>query len=139
MTLTRALIASASLLLMAGLVATRVLDPAPVTGVTQAVNEFSLSLFSQVSQENGDKNVFLSPLSVSTALSVLLLGARSSTADELSKGLHYEQLAASSSDQSSVHQQLREVRQTLPRLSLPFLLSRRLRQLLPPSLSPSSC
>lgn len=88
----------------------------PNQPITAAVNDFSISLFNRLSQENGQKNVFVSPLSVSTALSMLLLGARASTAAELSKGLKFDQINTSD---NTIHQQFSQVsRYSLPIHSL---------------------
>jgi serpin B len=63
-------------------------DKAPdadVRAVASANNAFALDLLSQL---DGD-NVFFSPVSVSTALSMTYAGARGDTAKEMSKALHY--------------------------------------------------
>ena len=50
-------------------------------------NRFSLDLYRNLASKNDDNLVF-SPLSVSTALSMVLAGARTSTADEMNAALH---------------------------------------------------
>lgn len=78
-----------------------------VSPLTSSVNDFSVALFNQLSQENAQKNVFVSPFSVSTALSMLLLGARTTSAEELTTGLKFDRI-----DQNgkSVHSLFKEVR-----------------------------
>src|SRR5262249_13951011 len=63
-------------------------DDAPdadVRAVAAANNAFALDLYRQMN----DDNLFFSPLSVSTALSMTYAGARGDTAAEMSKALHY--------------------------------------------------
>jgi serpin B len=63
-------------------------DKAPdadVRAVAAANNAFALDLARQM----GDDNLFFSPLSVSTALSMTYVGAKGDTAAEMSKALHY--------------------------------------------------
>jgi serpin B len=63
-------------------------DKAPdadVRAVAAANNAFALDLCRQMN----DDNLFFSPLSVSTALSMTYAGARGDTATEMSKALHY--------------------------------------------------
>lgn len=63
---------------------------------------FAVDLFRKLCEENSGKNVFFSPFSISSALSMVLLGSRGSTEAQISKvgenklgGLHlvcsYEQ------------------------------------------------
>lgn len=73
--------------------------------LTGALNEFSVSLLMRLSQDQA--NVIASPLGVSTALSVLLLGAKGGTADEITRGLHLDHLAGNA--EQTVHQQLQHL------------------------------
>ncbi|NXF73411.1 A1AT2 antiproteinase, partial [Sclerurus mexicanus] len=50
---------------------------------------FAFRLYKQIREEAGNKNIFFSPLSVSTAFAMLSLGARSNTLRELHKGLFF--------------------------------------------------
>ena len=75
--------------------------------LSASVNDFSLALFNRLSQEKGQQNVFVSPFSVSTALSILLLGARSSSSDELTKTLAFDKVDTSNG--KNVHQLFAEV------------------------------
>lgn len=77
----------------------------PHTSVTGALNEFSFALLNRLSQEDKDANVFASPLSVASALSMLLLGAKGSTADEISKVMHFDHLVTN--PDNTVHQQMK--------------------------------
>jgi len=52
--------------------------------------QFALSLYDILKKDRAPTdNIFYSPLSISTALSMALLGARGKTAEELSSALHY--------------------------------------------------
>ena len=53
-------------------------------------NKFGLELFKEVVKEQGDKNVFISPLSVSMALGMAYNGADGTTRDAMQKTLALE-------------------------------------------------
>lgn len=53
--------------------------------LSRANSAFALDLYRAISAENPDGNLFFSPLSVSAALSMVYLGARGTTADEMAK------------------------------------------------------
>ncbi|KAL4635125.1 leukocyte elastase inhibitor-like [Arapaima gigas] len=50
---------------------------------------FTLDLFQKISSENQKNNVFFSPFSISSALAMVLLGARGNTAKQMSQCLHF--------------------------------------------------
>ncbi|NXS38533.1 A1AT antiproteinase, partial [Pomatostomus ruficeps] len=51
--------------------------------------DFAFKFYKQVRDEVGNKNIFFSPLSISTAFAMLSLGARKNTLRELHKGLAF--------------------------------------------------
>lgn len=51
--------------------------------------DFAFKFYKQVREENDNKNIFFSPLSISTAFAMLSLGARSNTLNQLHKGLAF--------------------------------------------------
>ncbi|KFW10362.1 hypothetical protein N326_03194, partial [Eurypyga helias] len=51
--------------------------------------DFAFRFYKQVREEVGNKNIFFSPLSISTAFAMLSLGARSNTLRQMHKGLTY--------------------------------------------------
>ncbi|KAK0141423.1 Leukocyte elastase inhibitor [Merluccius polli] len=57
------------------------------TPLTEANTAFSLALFKKISEDNKADNVFYSPLSISSALAMVLLGARGNTATQISEVL----------------------------------------------------
>ncbi|XDV39592.1 hypothetical protein PO909_008812 [Leuciscus waleckii] len=53
--------------------------------LTAANTQFSLNLFKEISGGNASGNVFYSPVSISSALAMVSLGARGNTADQMIK------------------------------------------------------
>lgn len=51
--------------------------------------DFAFKLYKQIRDESDDRNILFSPLSISTAFTMLALGARSNTLRELYKGLAF--------------------------------------------------
>ncbi|NXS51899.1 A1AT protein, partial [Brachypteracias leptosomus] len=51
--------------------------------------DFVFRFYKQIREEAGNNNIFFSPLSISTAFSMLSLGARSNTLNQLHKGLAF--------------------------------------------------
>ncbi|NXU51829.1 PAI2 inhibitor, partial [Turnix velox] len=60
--------------------------------LNKANTSFALDFFKHESQEDGDKNIFFSPWSISSALAAVYLGAKGNTADEMAKVLHFSRL-----------------------------------------------
>ncbi|KAM4606600.1 leukocyte elastase inhibitor-like isoform 2-T2 [Polymixia lowei] len=58
------------------------------TPLSEANTSFSLALFKKLIEDNKTGNVFYSPLSISSALAMVLLGARGNTATQMSESLH---------------------------------------------------
>ncbi|XP_008047179.1 serpin A12 [Carlito syrichta] len=54
--------------------------------------DFGFRLLKKLSANNPGKNIFLSPLSISTAFSMLCLGAEDSTLAEIKKGLNFRKM-----------------------------------------------
>lgn len=50
-----------------------------------ANTSFALGFFKHECQEDGDKNILFSPLSISSALATVYLGAKGNTADQMAK------------------------------------------------------
>ncbi|XP_078147448.1 leukocyte elastase inhibitor-like isoform X1 [Centroberyx gerrardi] len=57
------------------------------TPLTEANTSFSLALFKKLSEDDKTGNVFYSPFSISSALAMVLLGARGNTATQMSEVL----------------------------------------------------
>uniref|UniRef100_A0A3P9H456 Leukocyte elastase inhibitor n=1 Tax=Oryzias latipes TaxID=8090 RepID=A0A3P9H456_ORYLA len=60
---------------------------ASLNTVSKANTKFSLDLFKQLSNENKTANVFYSPFSISSALAMVMLGARGTTASQMTESL----------------------------------------------------
>ncbi|NXU50302.1 IPSP inhibitor, partial [Turnix velox] len=61
--------------------------------------DFVFRLYKQVALKGADENVFFSPMSISTALAMLALGAKSTTLSQILEGLGFEGLAETQVDQ----------------------------------------
>ncbi|HOJ77071.1 MAG TPA: serpin family protein [Bacillota bacterium] len=59
------------------------------TDVVKSNTEFSFTLFSWLNEEEREQNVFISPFSIATALSMTLQGAGTTTKADLMKSLNY--------------------------------------------------
>ena len=74
-------------------------DPAPAvvqSPLKSSINDFSVSLFNRLSQLAGQKNVFASPFSVSTALSMLSLGTKGGSKDQIHSTLGVNSMSSES-------------------------------------------
>jgi serine protease inhibitor len=60
--------------------------------VIQRNNEFAWELFKVLNKEDADENVFISPLSISTALTMTLNGANGTTEEAMKEALFYKGL-----------------------------------------------
>ncbi|XP_006007367.1 leukocyte elastase inhibitor-like [Latimeria chalumnae] len=58
--------------------------------VSAANTLFTLDLFKNINETNPTGNIFFSPLSISSALAMVYLGAKGSTADQMQKVLHFD-------------------------------------------------
>lgn len=60
--------------------------------VVEGNNKFAFNIFKELSKEEKEKNMFISPLSISTALTMTYNGAKDNTKEEMSKVLGYEKM-----------------------------------------------
>ena len=56
-----------------------------MVALNKANTSFALDFFKHECQEDGDKNILFSPLSLSSALATVYLGAKGNTADQMAK------------------------------------------------------
>jgi serpin B len=56
--------------------------------IVQANNEFAFDLYSRLSKENADDNIFYSPYSILVALTMTYEGAKGKTAEEMQSVFH---------------------------------------------------
>ncbi|NXP24193.1 A1AT antiproteinase, partial [Scytalopus superciliaris] len=71
---------------------------------------FAFRFYKQIREEAGNKNIFFSPLSISTAFAMLSLGARSNTLRELHKGLFFN---LTEMEEQEIHEGFQHVLQLL--------------------------
>jgi len=62
--------------------------PEGVARIAKANNQFALDLFSQIRKRTREENIFFSPFSITTALTMTYEGARGKTAAEMESVLH---------------------------------------------------
>lgn len=72
--------------------------------------DFAFKFYKQIRDELGDGNIFFSPLSISTAFTMLTLGARSNTLRELYKGLAFN---LTEMEEQEIHEGFQHVLQLL--------------------------
>ncbi|NXQ63271.1 A1AT protein, partial [Anthoscopus minutus] len=72
--------------------------------------DFAFKLYKQIRDELGDKNIFFSPLSISTAFTMLTLGARSNTLRELYEGLAFN---LTQMEEQEIHEGFQRILQLL--------------------------
>ncbi|XP_014699266.2 serpin B11 isoform X1 [Equus asinus] len=61
--------------------------------LSRANVEFCLDMFKELNSNNAGDNIFFSPLSLLYALSMILLGARGNSAEQMEKVLHFNHIA----------------------------------------------
>jgi len=64
-------------------------DPTPGNAFSAANREFSWALFKKLNAEDSAENIFISPFSISSALTMALNGAEGNNRIEMEKTLHY--------------------------------------------------
>ncbi|NXM32339.1 A1AT antiproteinase, partial [Oxyruncus cristatus] len=82
----------------------------PYVKIAPSNANFAFRFYKQVREEAGNKNIFFSPLSISTAFAMLSLGARSNTLRELHKGLFFNQTEM---EEQEIHEGFQRVLQLL--------------------------
>lgn len=63
--------------------------PADINSIALGNNQFALQLYSKLSNENKNNNLFFSPYSISTALAMTYPGARGNTEKQMAEVLHF--------------------------------------------------
>ncbi|KAL0164582.1 hypothetical protein M9458_040335 [Cirrhinus mrigala] len=83
--------------------------------LSRANSLFALDLYRALSARNPEENMFFSPLSVSAALSMVYLGARGETSEEMAKVLSFSSV-------SDVHSHFETLTSTINRPSASYIL-----------------
>ncbi|XP_063339745.1 leukocyte elastase inhibitor-like isoform X3 [Pelmatolapia mariae] len=89
--------------------------------VSKASTAFSLAMLKTLSEEDSTGNIFYSGLSVSAALAMLMLGARGSTATQMSEICGFNN--SSSYDEDDVHAKFAKLLTDLNKADAPYSLS----------------
>ncbi|KAK0132907.1 Leukocyte elastase inhibitor [Merluccius polli] len=97
-----------------------------LTPLTKANTAFSLALYKKISEDNKAGNVFYSPLSISSALAMVLLGARGNTATQISEVLRFSE--AEGPQQAALPQQVQYTQQASENNLQPVLLQQMVQQ-----------
>jgi len=67
-------------------------SPCPLNDLHDISNAFAVNITTRIIDENPNQNVFIAPTSISMALSLLLIGAKGKTKDELDNALGYSRV-----------------------------------------------
>ncbi|XP_059580368.1 serpin B4 isoform X2 [Alligator mississippiensis] len=67
-----------------------------MASLSKANAEFCFDFFKEVQKSKRKENIFFSPLSISSAMAMVLLGARGNTAKQMEKVLHFDEVSSSS-------------------------------------------
>ncbi|XP_061094471.1 leukocyte elastase inhibitor-like [Conger conger] len=84
--------------------------------LTTANTNFSLDLFKKISESNKSDNIFYSPLSISSALAMVYMGARGNTATQIAESLHFHEA-------DDIHAGLKKLMSELNKEGAPYALS----------------
>ncbi|RVE59007.1 hypothetical protein OJAV_G00199830 [Oryzias javanicus] len=90
---------------------------ASITALSKANINFSLAMLRQLSEDDSTTNIFFSPFSISSALAMVLLGARGDTATQMAECLKIQDC------QEEVHFLFKQLLEELNKPSAGFLLS----------------
>uniref|UniRef100_A0A3Q2CFP8 Leukocyte elastase inhibitor n=1 Tax=Cyprinodon variegatus TaxID=28743 RepID=A0A3Q2CFP8_CYPVA len=90
---------------------------AAATPLTTANTTFSLALLKKLSEDNSTSNVFFSPFSISSALAMVMLGARGNTATQMSETLKTLDI------QDDIHSSFSQLLGELNKPGAPYALS----------------
>uniref|UniRef100_A0A671K6P2 Leukocyte elastase inhibitor n=1 Tax=Sinocyclocheilus anshuiensis TaxID=1608454 RepID=A0A671K6P2_9TELE len=92
--------------------------------LSAANTRFSLNLFKKISEGNASKNVFYSPISISSALAMVSLGAKENTAEQMFQvisHLIFQKIPNVSMDQ--IHSSFNKLMSELNKPGAPYVLS----------------
>ncbi|XP_059580606.1 serpin B3-like [Alligator mississippiensis] len=67
-----------------------------MASLSEANAKFCFDFFKEVQKSKRNENIFFSPLSISSAMAMVLLGARGNTAKQMEKVLHFDEVSSSS-------------------------------------------
>ncbi|XP_073703806.1 leukocyte elastase inhibitor-like [Garra rufa] len=94
--------------------------------LSAANTQFSLNLFKKISEGDASKNVFYSPISISSALAMVSLGAKGNTAAQMFKVLGFNnpaQPAPGQKTEEQIHSSFNQLMSELNKPGVPYALS----------------
>ncbi|NWX02338.1 PAI2 inhibitor, partial [Caloenas nicobarica] len=74
--------------------------------LNKANTSFALDFFKHECQEDGDKNILFSPISIASALATVYLGAKGNTADQMAKVLHFNKTEGARNNTTTIKMQV---------------------------------
>ncbi|XP_059573153.1 serpin B4-like [Alligator mississippiensis] len=105
-----------------------------MASLSEANAKFCFDFFKELQKSKRNENIFFSPLSISSAMAMVLLGARGNTAKQMEKALHFDEVSSSSGgstkhgsseceETGEVHSQFQALLSAINRPSTHFSLS----------------
>ncbi|XP_073704117.1 leukocyte elastase inhibitor-like [Garra rufa] len=94
--------------------------------LSAANTQFSLNLFKKINEGDASKNVFYSPISISSALAMVSLGAKGNTAAQMFKVLGFNnpaQPAPGQQTEEQIHSSFNQLMSELNKPGVPYALS----------------
>ncbi|XP_044195961.1 leukocyte elastase inhibitor-like isoform X1 [Thunnus albacares] len=85
-----------------------------ITPLSKANTDFSMALLKKLSEKNNTANIFFSPFSISSALAMVLLGARGNTATQMSEVLCFTEAEKPPQAEAQQMQMQQQVQSKLP-------------------------
>lgn len=76
---------------------------------------FAVDLFQTLNEDNPTGNIFISPISISSALAMIFLGARGNTASQMSKTLHFDAV-------EDIHSRFQSLNADINKHGAPYIL-----------------
>ncbi|XP_010335044.1 serpin B3 isoform X2 [Saimiri boliviensis] len=73
-----------------------------MNSLSEANTQFLVDLFQQF--RKSENNIFYSPISITTALGMVLLGAKGNTAQQINKVLHFDQITENTTEKAATYQ-----------------------------------
>lgn len=83
--------------------------------LSMANTRFAVDLFRTLNEDNPTGNIFISPLSISSALAMIFLGTRGTTAAQISKTLHFDAV-------EDIHSRFQSLNADLNKRGAPYIL-----------------
>ncbi|XP_035408630.1 serpin B10-like [Cygnus atratus] len=74
--------------------------------LNKANTNFALDFFKYQCQEDGNKNILFAPLSISSVLATVYLGAKGNTADQMAKVLHFNEVEGARNVTTTIRMQV---------------------------------